>query len=364
MSHIELLTRLGWDDHFAGEAERLGFDMAEIARVSGVRRKGFVVRRGDESWMVKAAGRLKRAKFYPVAGDWVVVNQKNVITDVLPRRNALSRGAAGVSRKEGGPAVEEQVMASNLDAVLIVCGLDGDFNLRRIERYQTLIYNCELKAVIVLTKADLQAKRDEMVKEVMDVVGGTGGVEVHVVGMDDEVGMDGVRRHLNAGETITMIGSSGAGKSTLINRLLGEELQVTGAVSDAVGKGKHTTTKRDLIMMPNGGMVIDNPGIREVAFWGDEGGVDATFPEIDDVAGMCKFGDCSHTHEPGCAVRAGVESGEIKQERLESYLKMRGEMSRLAERQEKGVNRAEKERLKGLSIKIRDVQMRKGGKRR
>ncbi|QQE11058.1 ribosome small subunit-dependent GTPase A [Planctomycetota bacterium] len=360
MSDIELLKRLGWNKHFADEAERLGFDVDDIVRVSGVRRKGFVVRRGDESWWVKAAGRLKRERLYPVAGDWVVVNKKNVITDVLPRRNALSRGAAGVSRKEGGPAVEEQVMAANLDAVLIVCGLDGDFNLRRIERYQTLIYNCELKAVIVLTKADLQAKRDEMVKEVMDVAGG---VDVHVVGMDDEAGVEEVRGHMRDGETVTMIGSSGAGKSTLINRLLGEELQVTGAVSDAVGKGKHTTTKRDLIMMPSGGMVIDNPGIREVAFWGDEGGVDATFPEIDEVAGMCKFGDCSHTHEPGCAVRAGVERGEIKEERLENYLKMRGEMSQLADRQEKGAGRSEKERSKGLSMRIKEMHKRKGGKR-
>ena len=365
MSEYKELVQLGWNEEFEAEAMEHGVDMSRVARVSGVRRKGFIVRRGDKSWKAKAAGRLKRAKLYPVAGDWVEVNQKNVIDWVFPRRNALSRGAAGVSRKEGGPAVEEQVMAANLDVVLIVCGMDGDFNLRRIERYLTLIYNCELKAAIVLTKADVlggvgDEKREEMVGQVEEVACGA---PVHVVAMGEEKGVGEVSDYLKAGQTVTMIGSSGAGKSTLVNRLLGEEMQVTGEVSEAVGKGKHTTTMRDLILMPGGGMVIDNPGVREVAFWVDEGGVDATFAEIAAIGEGCKFSDCSHTHEPGCAVRAAVEAGEVQADRLESYRKMKQEMDVIAERQQKSADRMEKERWREVSIRIKQMNKRKRGKR-
>jgi ribosome biogenesis GTPase len=201
---------------------------------------------------------------YPVTGDWVLMTDA-VISRVLARKNALSRGASGTRNKQDAQPQKEQVIAANLDTVFIVCGLDRDFNLRRIERYLTLVYNCGLNPVIILTKADLHQDPERFVGEVEAVAFG---VPIHLVSASDDTGLSSLEPYLSPGRTTTMVGSSGAGKSTLVNRLYGENVQLTGSISAHVGKGRHTTTSRDLIMMPQGGMVIDNPGIREIAFLG------------------------------------------------------------------------------------------------
>ena len=181
---------------------------------------------------------------------------------------------------------------------------------------------------------------------------------VHPVSAADDAGLTDLHAYLASGRTVAMLGSSGAGKSTLLNRLYGEAVQLTGALSEQLGKGRHTTTNRDLIMMPQGGMLIDNPGIREIAFWDDEQGIEAAFPEIEALGRECRFSDCSHTREPGCRVLRAVEERDISGERLENYRKMKRELEYLASRKNKSADRVEKERWKDVALKIREMKKR------
>jgi ribosome biogenesis GTPase len=351
------LLKMGWSSYFQEQLKRFCNNQFIPARVIGVRKNSFRISNGKEEWLATAAGRLKYCSdcIYPVTGDWVLVTD-TVISEVLARNNALSRGAAGTHGKQNKQPHKEQVIAANLDTVFIVCGLDRDFNLRRIERYLTLIYNCGLNPVIILTKADLHQTPERFVTEVERVAFG---VPMHLVSALDGKGLKHLERYLSPAQTTTMVGSSGAGKSTLVNRLCGATVQATGSISSSVGKGKHTTTSRDLIIMPQGGMVIDNPGIREITFWGDEDGVSTAFPDIENLSGKCRFSDCSHSHEPGCRVLQAVAIGEILQDRLESYHKMKRELTYLSDRQHKSADRLEKERWKEVAMKVKAMKKRK-----
>lgn len=348
------LLLLGWDSHFQMHLETINNDKAFPSRVVGVHKNSFLIHRENREILVTVAGRLNHQKknLFPVIGDWVLVAD-SVIFDVLPRKNALSRGAAGTHGKQGNPSNKEQIIAANLDTVFIVCGMDRDFNLRRIERYLTLVYNCGLNPVIILTKADLHQDPEHFVRKVEDVVFG---VPVHLVTVKNLHGLTALETYLSEGQTVAMIGSSGAGKSTLVNSLYGKTVQPTNVVSKAVGKGKHTTTNRSLILMPQGGMVIDNPGIREIGLWDDEGGLDIAFPEIETLAVACRFHDCRHTNEPGCQVLHGITTGDVRQDRLDSYQKMKRELEYLNDRQQKSADRVEKERWKGLSVHIKSLK--------
>ncbi len=351
------LTQMGWTSHFQAQLQAYCSDDFIPARVVGVRKNTFRIQNGEREWLATLAGRLKRQPqgLYPVTGDWVLMSD-TVIFKVLNRKNALSRGASGTHGKQDAQPRREQVIAANLDTVFVVCGLDRDFNLRRIERYLTLVYNCGLNPVIILTKADLHQDPMSFVSEVETVAFA---VPVHLVSALDCKGLPALEQYLSPGQTTTMVGSSGAGKSTLVNRLYGKPIQATASVSKRIRKGKHTTTSRDLIVMPQGGMVIDNPGIREIAFWNDDEGVDITFPEIKNLAGECRFSNCSHVHEPGCRVLQAVADGEILQDRLESYQKMKRELTYLSNRQHKSADRVEKEQWKGVALKIKEIK--KGG---
>ncbi len=349
------LSRLGWNTYFQNQ-----LDSPDVhpARVVGVRKNSFQVSDGKRERLATVAGRIMHQPggLYPVTGDWVLMTH-TMITRVLERKNALSRGAAGARHKQDTQPKKEQIMAANLDTVFIVCGLDRDYNLRRIERYLNLIYNCGLNPAIILTKADLHQDPSSMVDEVEAIAFG---VPIHLVSALDNQGLSALEEYLAPGRTSTMVGSSGAGKSTLINRLYGADVQATRSVSDKVGKGKHTTTTRDLIMMPQGGMVIDNPGIREIAFWSDDSGAGAAFPEIEELAGECRFSDCSHTSEPGCRVLRAVKAGDISQARLESYRKMKRELDYLSQREHKSADRVEKERWKDVALKIKSINKKRG----
>jgi len=348
------LIRMGWTSHFQKQLDAFSNDGAIPARVVGIARSRFRTSDGQNEWPATLAGRLKHdaQSPVPVTGDWVLLTD-TVIVKVLIRKNALSRGASGTRHKQHAQPQREQVIAANLDSVFIVCGLDRDFNLRRIERYVALVYNCGLTPVIVLTKADLHRDPLGYVSEVEAV---TLRVPVHLISAWDNTGLNALESYLSPGRTTTLVGSSGAGKSTLLNRLYGRPVQRTGAVSTQVGKGRHTTTSRELIRMPQGGMVIDNPGIREIAFWEVQQGVDAAFPEIDAFSAECRFADCRHTHEPGCRVLAAVEAGEIPADRLENYRKMRREMDYLDHRRHKSSERVEKERWKSVALKIKAMK--------
>jgi ribosome biogenesis GTPase len=336
---LQPLLKMGWDSHFQTYLDNICNEKVFPARVVEVRKNSFLISHGNSERHATAAGKLNHQKEkFPVTGDWVLVKDK-VIFAVLPRKNTLSRGASGMHGKQGSQPSKEQIIAANLDTVFIVCGLDQDFNMRRLELYLTLVYNCGLTPSIILTKADLHQNPEQYVYQVETMAFE---VPVHCISAKDSIGLASLAPYLSQGRTIAMIGSSGSGKSTLVNRLSGKTMQATNLISESVGKGKHTTTSRSLIMMPQGGMVIDNPGIREIGFWDDGGGLNVAFPEIENLANTCRFHDCSHTREPGCQVLHGVTTGAIRKDRLDSFQKMRRELAYLSDRQTKSAGRVEK----------------------
>jgi len=345
------LRRLGWNERLERLAAGQALDPARAARVLSAQRDLFLVSDGGAERICTPSGALRhdRSLDYPVTGDWVLV-QESVVQRVLPRQNTLSRGEAGSRGKQAEEALREQPIAANIDTVFIVCGLDRDYNLRRVERLLTLVYNCGMTPLVVLTKADLPENPEAFREEAAAVAFG---VPVVLTSAKDGSGIDDLRGHLGAGLTVAMLGSSGAGKSSLANLLYGGDIQATGAVSESVGKGRHTTTSRELIAMPGGGLLMDNPGIREIAFSQGGEGLDATFADILELAGSCRFADCSHLHEPGCAVLRAVESGMLPQERLANYHKMQRELEYLQARSSKSASCVERERWKGLAKEIK-----------
>lgn len=355
-NNFKHLSHLGWASCFQSQLKNLDNNSLIPARVTGVRRNSFFINDGKEERATTLSGKLQYecGCTYPVVGDWIMARQ-TVIARVLSRKNTLTRGASGMRSRKSGES-KEQIIAANLDSVFIVTGLDRDFNLRRIERYLTLVYNCGLNPVIILTKADLHQAPEHFVTQVETIAFG---VPVHLVSALDNSGLSDLTPYLVHGRTCVMVGSSGTGKSTLINRLCGKTVQATGEVSAHVGKGMHTTTSRDLILMPQGGMIIDNPGIREISFWDIDQGVESTFPEIGTLGAECRFSDCTHTHEPGCRVLTAVQDGELTEARLENYRKMKRELEYISSRRNKSADRVEKERWKEVTMRIKAITPKK-----
>ncbi len=266
---------------------------------------------------------LRRAEHAPVVGDWGLLDlsaHPPRLRWLLPRHSQIQRRAAG--RK-----VARQVLAANVDVAFLVVAMDDDFSERRLERYATLVHESGARPVVVLTKAGLTEASDDFVARAQRVVPG-----VQVVVTDVLAGIEGdaVARCLRRGETAVLLGSSGVGKSTLVNHLLGHPAMTTGSVRDSDGLGQHTTSHRELFVVPGGGIVIDTPGLREVALWVDPTAVDETFADIDALAARCRFGDCTHGTEPGCAVAQALASGELDRARLDSYRSLRAEAERAA----------------------------------
>ncbi len=289
-----------------------------IARVAVEHRNSYALRCEDGTEIFATlAGRLRyettRREDLPAVGDFVKVRD-TVIEEVMPRRTAFLRKAAG-------DATEAQVIAANIDTVFVVTGLDGDFNLRRLERYFLTARASGAQCAILLNKADLCADLDARAQQVRAIAPGADVVAISALHGD---GIDALRPYLIRGETVAFVGSSGAGKSTLINRLLGKERQNTGAVREADSRGRHTTTHRELLETPSGALLIDTPGLRELQPWAGEDDVDGAFPEIEELAAQCRYRDCSHAGEEGCAVE-----GAIDLDRLASYRKMRKEAAYL-----------------------------------
>lgn len=258
------------------------------------------------------------ASDYPVVGDFVLADctdpQTAVIHRVLPRKSLFVRRAAGTGQAE-------QAVAANVDTVFLCMSLNNDFSLRRLERYLTVAWESGAQPVVVLTKADLCGNVAQKQLEVESVAVG---VPILAVSSMAEDGYAQILPYVTAGRTIAFVGSSGVGKSTLINRLLGEERLATGGLRND-GKGHHTTTHRELLLLPNGAMVIDTPGMRELGMWDAASGVEQTFADIEALAARCRFRNCAHTGEPGCAVRAALKSGELDAGRWQSYQKLTAE---------------------------------------
>jgi ribosome biogenesis GTPase len=315
------LRQLGWTTFFAESFQPFAEDGFEAARVFIGHRCGYQLISARGELVAEVSGRFRheaaRPADFPAVGDWVAMapvegEAKAVIHAVLPRRTKFSRGAAG-------DRAEEQILASNIDDVFIVASLNAELNLRRIERYLTLAWESGANPVLILTKADLCDTLAEILPGVEEAARG---VPVHAVSSVTGQGMDRLAAYLGRGRTVALLGSSGVGKSTLINHFFGEELLAIQPVREKDDKGRHTTTHRELIALPCGGLVIDTPGLRELQLWdGAEGVVDA-FTDIESLARQCRFRDCGHMAEPGCAVRRAVESGALERARLESHQKL------------------------------------------
>lgn len=282
----------------------------------------------------------------PTVGDWVLVDARGVIRDVLPRRSAFLR------RRAGKP-VMAQAIAANADYAAIVMGLDENYNLRRLERYLSLSWDSGAAPLVVLSKVDVAEERegpDALAEKLRAAQVSAPAIPVFALCALSGRGMGEFASALGPGTTTLFLGSSGAGKSTLLNALAGEELQDTGGVREADGKGKHTTTRRDLFLLPSGAMVIDTPGMRELGLWGDDsGGVESEFPEIEALAASCRFDDCRHEGEPGCAVRAALDSGALDPGRFRSYEKQKKELAYLGRLTDSSAARAERQKWKSIS---------------
>ena len=255
---------------------------------------------------------------YPAVGDYVIAewpedSSNAVIHSVFPRKSCFIRKAAG-------PEKQEQVVAANIDSVFLCMSLNNDYNIRRIERYLAAAYDSGASPVIVLTKADLCDDVEIKISEIQSVAFGVDVLAVSSINMDFDVLM----KYILPGKTIAFLGSSGVGKSTLINRLLGNDRIATGGLRND-DKGRHTTTHRELITLENGAFLIDTPGMRELGMWDNESGIDTVFSDIEELISQCKFSNCTHTNEPGCAVQKVLSEGTLDMTRWQSYLKLKKE---------------------------------------
>lgn len=286
-----------------------------------------------------AAGRAD----YPAVGDWVAVSARleegrATIHGVLPRLSKFSRKAAGST-------IEEQIVAANIDTVFLVNALNQDFNVRRIERYMILAWESGANPVIVLSKADLC---DDVKAAVAEVAAVSVGVTIHVISSIEQQGLEQLTPYLKEGTTVALLGSSGAGKSTLINSLYGSVIHETNDVRHGDDRGKHTTTYREMIILPDGGLLIDTPGMRELQMWDADSGFNASFQDIEALAEQCRFQDCRHLKEPGCAVKQAIAEDELSRDRYDNYVKLQKELAYLARKENRSAQLTQKDKRKPI----------------
>ncbi len=319
------LATLGWDEGWEGAFEP--YTGLRPGRVAVQHRGAYDVLSAEGEVRARIAPRLRRSASVaelPVVGDWIALDGE-VIEAVLPRRAAFVRRAAAGT---GSGTTREQVVAANVDVVLVTAALGQDLDPLVLERYVTLALQSGAKPVILLTKADLEEDPAAVAAEIEDV---GGDIPIHFVSARTGLGVDRVRSLVGPGLTGTLLGPSGVGKSTLVNELAGDALLETGGVR-ADGAGRHTTTRRQLVPIPDGGLLIDNPGMREVHLWLADEGLEAAFEDITELAAKCRFADCGHETEPGCAIQAALADGTLTRERWERYRALERELEELAER--------------------------------
>jgi ribosome biogenesis GTPase len=336
------LAQLGWNDELATQFEHHGL---EPGRVVVQHRGAWEVATETGELLAEVTGRLRHAAEpgeLPVVGDWVGIRD-GLIDAVIPRRSKFSR-------KTPFTEVSEQVLVANVDVAFLVMGLDErDFNVRRLERYLTTAWEGGTMPVIVLNKPDLAT---DVAGQLAAAESVAFGVPVHVVSALAGDNVDVLQPYLADAKTGVLLGSSGVGKSTLINALLGEGRLATGELRSD-GRGRHTTTHRELLRLPDGGVLIDTPGLRELQLWDADGGLDKAFTEIAQLMNECRFSDCAHHTEPGCAVRAALEDGSLPRERWDSYLKLQRELAHLERKLDPRLRSEERKRWAAVSKSYR-----------
>jgi len=353
----DVLVELGWYSFFRDQFELLEAPECVPARVVSEQRNSYQVYTQYGELSAEISGKVRYQTRidgrYPAVGDWVVVRpnaseQKGLIYAVLPRRTCFLRKISDARGRRSGGRTREQVLAANVDTAFLVSGLDGSrkLNLRRLERYLTLTWESGASPVVVLNKVDLCPNVDARIREVEPVAFG---VPVHAVSDTERLGLDALDAYLSRGKMAVFLGPSGVGKSALINALLGIERQEVGEVRESDGKGRHTTSRRELVLLSAGGAVIDTPGLGEIQMWADEVGLSSAFEDIEQLAHECRFRDCTHHSEPGCAVKAAIRQGSLEVSRLQSYRKLEKELRHLAARQEGRTRLEERARWKKIS---------------
>ncbi len=333
---IDSIAVLGWDAGWGAAFAPHAAEGLAPARVIAVHKETAIVRgHGATDLAASVSGRFRfealATSDYPAVGDWVAVSgDPAVIAAVLPRRSAFVRSAADASRRTAGHLADEQVLAANVDVAFLVAGLDHDFNLRRLERYLAVAWSSGVTPVVVLNKADVARDLDGRLVAVESIAPGVPIVVLSALTGDH---VTDLAPYLVAGTTAVVLGSSGVGKSTLVNALLGELRQATAEVREEDSRGRHTTTHRELFALPGGALLIDTPGIRSLEVAGADVGVETAFDDIAEIASGCRFSDCRHQGEPGCAVRVALDDGRLSEDRLASHRKLERELAR-AERKE------------------------------
>lgn len=353
------LEELGWGPDFEEAFAQVHKEGWVPARLSGETKINFsAFLEGGEEIECVVGGKVwheaSQDSELPATGDWVAVEMgageadENVIRAMLPRRTQFSRKAPGKSS-------QEQVMAANVDIVVIVTDAGTDFNLRRMERYFALVARSGAQAVVLVNKADLFSKEENegAAAEIREL---WAEAKVHVTSAVNAEGLEVLRGYLQEGVTLTMVGSSGVGKSTLVNQLLGEEWQWTSEVNEVTGKGRHTTVARSLLPLEEGGILIDNPGIREVQMWTDEDTLRESFVDVEALVDQCKFRDCKHQGDKGCAIGAAVAAGELDVGRYEGFLRLDEEIEELKRRRKKRQMMTERWGKRSNRVKARNLR--------
>ena len=351
------LEDLGWGPFFQQQLNTTSPDVVRPARVAAEMKGAYRVLTDAGALLASIRGRLlyqaASSDELPAAGDWVLVERvpgedRGLIVRLLERRTKLSRMRPSPNPRS--QRTEEQVLAANVDAVFVVAALNRDFNPRRIERYLTVAWESGARPVVVLNKADLRNDVPDVVRETESLAPG---LPVLATSTLTGQGIEAMRMQLTPGETAVFVGSSGVGKSSLLNCLLGDSTQVVRDIR-ADGKGRHTTTSRQLFLIPGGGVVIDTPGLRELTLWRAEDGLERSFADVDAFAQECAFRDCHHAGEPGCAVPEAIDEGDLLEERFASYRKLERESDFPARRHNKALELAERKRWKQIGKQNRE----------
>ncbi|HOO54262.1 MAG TPA: ribosome small subunit-dependent GTPase A [Methanothrix sp.] len=349
-----MLKKLGWNAFFGESFREYAVDH-EPGRVAAVSKSGCQVHTKEGVVRARVSGRLRQDGLRPAVGDWVAIFRDDsgtrTLQAILPRRSKISR-------KDPGRAVGEQVMATNIDTVFVVTSLNQDLNLRRLERYLAVAKQSGAVLVVVLNKSDLCADVEAKIDDVKSIASD---VPVLAISAAEKTGLEKLSPYLQDGKTVVLLGSSGVGKSTIINALEGRERQKIGEIREDDGRGRHTTTARELLILEKGGIIIDNPGMREIQLWDAGEGLEEAFQDVIELARECKFRDCRHETEPGCAVKRAIEEGTLSEVRLESYRKLQRELLAIERKKNPKLMAEEQKKWKNISRMAKEIQKRKAG---